>query len=305
MDKINSYLWQWNNWDIAWNKIDPGRDSQSMISILLIHGFGACKEHWRYNQPVLGQITPCYAIDLIGFGNSSQPIARLKGEPTQAGDFSYCFENWSQQITDFCRAIVPGKVLLIGNSIGGVIALRASQLLKEKCCTVVLIDCAQRTMDDKRLNEQAQWMQWTRPLLKELVRQRWLSKGLFNNAANPQIIKKVLMQAYPTGKNVDDYLINLLHIPSKRQGASEAFRGFINLFDDYLAPLLLPNVTIPIHLIWGEKDPWEPLEEAQRWFSNFSCIESLNVIPNAGHCPHDENPEKVNSLLLNIIQQAT
>ena len=53
------------------------------------------------------------------------------------------------------------------------------QLLKENCCAVVLIDCAQRTMDDKRLDEQSYVMRLTRPLLKSIVRQRWISKILF------------------------------------------------------------------------------------------------------------------------------
>ena len=59
-----------------------------------------------------------------------------------------------------------------------------------------------------------------------------------------------------------------------------------------------------MHLIWGEKDPWEPVKEAQKWFETFECIQSLEVISNAGHCPHDEMPEKVNPILEKIIQEA-
>ena len=38
-------------------------------------------------------------------------------------------------------------------------------------------------------------------------------------------------------------------------GAAEAFRGFINLFGDHLAPQLMQELTIPVDLIWGEMDP--------------------------------------------------
>ena len=41
-------------------------------------------------------------------------------------------------------------VLLIGNSIGGVIGLRAAQKLNNHCKGVVLINCAQRKLDDKQ-----------------------------------------------------------------------------------------------------------------------------------------------------------
>ena len=43
--------------------------------------------------------------------------------------------------------------LLGGNSIGGVIALKAAEILKDNCKGIILIDCAQRTMDDKRLKK--------------------------------------------------------------------------------------------------------------------------------------------------------
>ena len=110
--------------------------------------------------------------------------------------------------------------------------------------------------------------------------------------------------AYPTGNNVNEELIDILYQPTQRRGASEAFRGFINLFDDYLAPDLLKISKNPVYLIYGEKDPWEPVKEAKKWFETFECVKSLDVIKDAGHCPHDEMPEKVNPILEKIIQDA-
>ena len=127
----------------------------------------------------------------------------------------------------------------------------------------MLIDCAQRLMDDKQLATQPSWMTWLRPLLKMMVRQRWLSTALFRNAARPTVIRSVLRQAYPSGANVDDALVHLLFEPTQRAGAAEAFRGFINLFDDHLAPDLMAELSTPVDLIWGETDPWEPLPEAR------------------------------------------
>ena len=279
-------------------------------AVLLIHGFGANTNHWRFNQPVLAEQALTYAIDLIGFGRSDQPRARLKDEAITADDVHYGFDLWGQQVTDFCDAVVQRPVLLVGNSIGGVVALRAAQLLGERCRGVVLIDCAQRLMDDKQLATQPAWMAWIRPLLKTMVRQRWLSTALFRNAARPGVIRSVLKQAYPSGNNIDDELIELLFEPTQRDGAAEAFRGFINLFDDYLAPKLMEELTLPVDLIWGEHDPWEPIAEAKRWQQTLNCVQSFTTIANAGHCPHDEAPDQVNPVLQRLIktrstQQAT
>ena len=295
-------IWTWKNHKVAWTA--EGEESNAPIAIVLIHGFGASTDHWRFNQKAISSLATCYAIDLIGFGNSSQPDAQLSYEKKKPQNFQYCFDNWSSQIIDFCNEIVKKPVVLIGNSIGGVIALNASKKLNERCSQIVLIDCAQRTMDDKQLYNQSSFMYFIRPIIKTLVRQKLLSKTLFKNAANPNFIKKILKVAYPSGNNIDKELINILFEPTQRKGAPEAFRGFINLFDDHLAPDLLKNINYPVHLICGEKDPWEPLTVAKKWKENFQCIKSLEVISNAGHCPHDEMPEKVNPILKKIIQEA-
>ncbi len=295
-------FWSWQNQKIAWHLEGQNRDSP--ISVVLIHGFGASKDHWRFNQKIISSLATCYALDLVGFGESSQPKAQLSYEKIQPKSFNYCFDKWSQQIIDFCDEIVQKPVLLIGNSIGAVIAIKASAGLVKGCSGVVLIDCAQRTMDDKRLAEQSLLMRLMRPVIKTLVRQRFLSNALFKNAANPGFIEKILKIAYPSGNNINKELIDILFKPTQREGAPEAFRGFINLFDDYLAPDLLKNLEIPVYLIWGEKDPWEPIKEAKKWANSFKCIRSLTIITNAGHCPHDEKPDEVNPVLLEIIQEA-
>jgi pimeloyl-ACP methyl ester carboxylesterase len=96
---------------------------------------------------------------------------------------------------------------------------------------------------------------------------------------------------------VDDELVELLVKPSRDPGASESFRGFVNLFDDWLAPQLLEQLQAPVRMLWGEADPWEPVAEAQRWQRRFPCIQELRVLPGLGHCPHDEAPDQVNPIL--------
>ena len=297
-----SEIWKWKNWDISWS-LSKKSTSENNINILLVHGFGASKKHWRHNQDFLGQFFNCYAIDLIGFGESSQPRALLNFESYQENSIKYSFDLWSNQISTFCSEVIKSPVYLAGNSIGGVISLKAAEILKNYCKGVILIDCAQRTMDDKRLKKSDVLMNLLRPVLKTIVRQRVISNTLFTRAANPKVIKKILEQAYPSGKNIDKELIEILYQPSQRKNSKEAFRGFINLFDDYLAPELLDKVNVPIQLIWGEKDPWESLNEAKEWKKKFSNIKRLDIVEGAGHCPHDEEPETTNRLIFDFLQE--
>ena len=302
MKTKKSGTWKWNNYEISWS-VSQDSTKNEKKNILLVHGFGASKRHWRHNQDFLGNFYNCYSIDLLGFGASSQPSALLDYEVNKIDSIKYSFSLWASQIKSFCIEVINSPVYLIGNSIGGVIALKAAEGLKDNCKGVILIDCAQRKMDDKRLKRSNILMNLIRPVLKTLVRQRIVSNTLFQRAANPKVIQQILKKAYPSGKNIDLELIEILYKPSQRENSKEAFRGFINLFDDYLATDLFDEVNCSIHLIWGENDPWESLSEAENWKRNYSNIKSLNIIKGAGHCPHDENPEETNKLIYKFIQE--
>ena len=302
MPSKTSETWKWKNWKISWS-LSKLSISENYINILLIHGFGASKEHWRHNQDFLSKNYNCYSIDLLGFGQSSQPNALLNYESYRDNSIKYSFDLWGNQIAAFCSEVIKAPVYLIGNSIGGVVALKAAEIIQNQCKGVILINCAQRTMDDKRLKRSNVLMNLLRPILKTLVRQRIISNTLFERASNPEVIRKILQKAYPSGKNLDKELIEILYSPSQRKNSREAFRGFINIFDDYLATDFFNKINAPIQLIWGEKDPWESLDEAKEWRNKFKNIKRLDVIKGAGHCPHDENPEETNYLVHKFIQE--
>ena len=180
----------------------------------------------------------------LGFGRSDQPQARLKDEAVTADAVHYGFDLWGQQVADFCDAVVQRPVRLVGNSIGGVVALRAAQLLGDHCRGVVLIDCAQRLMDDKQLATQPAWMAWIRPLQTTVaaLAQHCAVPQCGTAQRDPQRVEAGLSQwrqhrRRPGGSVVPTH---------PTDGAAEAFRGFINLFDDYLAPQLMEELKLPV-----------------------------------------------------------
>jgi pimeloyl-ACP methyl ester carboxylesterase len=296
-------VWVWRGHRIAWIRRGPPGAAQAVV---LIHGFGANLGHWRHNIPVLSERAEVFALDLLGFGASDKPASWLEGEPRPQGSVRYCFSLWAELVTDFVEWLVRGphgerQVHLVGNSIGGVVALAAASRLSERGnppTQVVLIDCAQRTLDERRVKELPMLERLSRPLLKRMVRERWLTTVLFRWLARPAFIRRVLKVAYPTGANVDDALVDLLWKPATDPDAPESFRGFVNLFSDVLAPDFLAQLALPVRMIWGSCDPWESPGEARRWANDFPIIQDLVVLEGLGHCPHDEDPAQVNAILL-------
>lgn len=307
MARPSLLFWEWRGHRIAWLREGSANAPRAVV---LIHGFGANVHHWRHNCPALAQEAEVFALDLLGFGASQKPPSVLEGETQPPVAVRYCFQLWAELVADFVAAHVSPPPLrrdvhLVGNSIGGVVALASAQLLCSRDTAptqVVLIDCAQRTLDEKRIGELPVLQQLTRPLLKRMVRERWLTTSLFRFLARPTYIRKVLAVAYPTGANVDDQLVDLLYQPALDPGAPESFRGFVNLFSDLLAPELLADLNVPVRMIWGGCDPWESTKEAQRWAREYPTIKELRVLDRLGHCPHDEAPELVNPILLSWIK---
>lgn len=296
--------WSWQGQQVSYVQAPTESSQPKSGSVVLVHGFGACKEHWRHTVGALQPQHNVYALDLVGFGDSNKPRSRLKDEPPDnPGDWCYGIESWGKQIYDFISQFTEGPVQLVGNSIGGVVALEAARRMEiagRPSEQVVLIDCAQRALDDKRLGEQPLLRRLGRPLLKAAVRQRWLTTALYSSLVKPGVIRRVLEQAYPSGENIDDELVHLLLAPAQQNGAPEAFRGFINLFNDRLATDLLTELSTPVSMLWGELDPWEPVAFAAEW-QRYSCVKSFEVLPGVGHCPHDEAPELVNGKLAALL----
>ena len=296
--------WKWRDHRISIVRTPYTNKLQTAV---LIHGFGACKEHWRHNVAALSEHFHVLAIDLLGFGSSDKPKSRLASEPRDENNTLYCIDLWAEQIVSLIDDYKLKNVHLVGNSIGGVVAMRAAEILETKKIPskgIVLIDCAQRAIDDKLVSEQPPLRALARPLLKQLVRQRWITETLFRNLARPSVIRSILKLAYPTKAGVDDQLVSILHSATQDPGARESFRGFINLFNDHLAPELLERLNTPVCVIWGEADPWEPVDQAQRW-ATFNSVHQIKTLPGLGHCPHDEAPEQINPILINMLETDT
>ena len=131
-EKNNNYpnYWNWNGFKICWSV--SGEDNK--IPIVFLYGFGASRKHWRNNLEYFAKRNfASYSIDLIGFGESDQPGIRQIGKINN--------EIWCDQVKDFIAQVIrpknSEKVILIGNSLGSLVALTCAVSLEDQIATVI------------------------------------------------------------------------------------------------------------------------------------------------------------------------
>ncbi|MGK7916132.1 MAG: alpha/beta fold hydrolase [Prochloraceae cyanobacterium] len=285
----SSQTWSWRGFPICYQS-----HGETGPAVIMIHGFGASWAHWRKNLPVLGESYRCYAIDLIGFGGSAKPSPGVEIE--------YTFATWGQQVADFCREVVGSSAFLVGNSIGCVVAMQTAVDNPDISLGVAAIDCSLRLFHDRKRVTLPWYQRLGVPVMQKVLSNKWVGNLFFQQLAKPEQIRKILLQAYRRQEAVTDELIEFLLEPAAAPGAVDVFLAFINYSQGPLPEDLLPILPCPAIILWGEEDPWEPIELG-RELANFPVVEKFVTLEGVGHCPQDEAPEMVNPILQDWIRQ--
>jgi pimeloyl-ACP methyl ester carboxylesterase len=259
---------------------------------MLIHGFGASIGHWRHNVSVLSQHHTVYALDLLGFGASEKAIA------------PYNVALWIEQVHDFWLTFVREPVVLIGNSIGSLVCLAAAKAYPEMVKSVVMLN-----LPDSSVLETPEWagtaVKVFRPIAavaKSVFTFPLIFNPFFRVLRSSRLVRLWARQAYASSEGITDELVEILSTPARDRGAVKALRSMVTTpkITEYTARAILPTLKIPMLLFWGKQDKFVPPSLAAFCVKLNQKLELVEV-DNAGHCPHDEQPEIVNRKILSWI----
>ncbi|KAK4577843.1 hypothetical protein RGQ29_028107 [Quercus rubra] len=266
--------------------------------LLLVHGFGASIPHWRRNIGTLAQNFTVYAIDLLGFGASDKPAG-----------FSYTMEKWAQLILDFLDEIVQKPTVLIGNSVGSLACvIAASESSRSLVRGLVLLNCAggmnnKAVVDDWRIKLLLPLLL----LVDFLLRQRGIASAIFERVRKRDNLRNILLSVYGNKESVDEELVEIIMEPTNDAGALDAFVSIVTGPPGPNPVQLMPKISLPVLLLWGDQDPFTPLDgPVGKYFSSLPSEltnVSLFVLEGVGHCPHDDRPDLVHEKLLPWLAQ--
>lgn len=277
---LPTFTWTWENHHITYTVTGEGPP------LLLIHGFGASLGHWRKNIPAWAQGYRVYAVDLLGFGASDKPV------------LAYSLDLWARMLVDFWRSQIQDPVVLVGNSIGALLSLMLTVDHPDWVRGAVLLNCAGGL--NHRPEELHFPLNGIMHLFAQAVNHPTIGPWLFNRVRQKSQIRRTLYQVYGNRAAVTDDLVELLYAPSCDANAQKVFASILTAPPGPSPQELLPRLTRPLLVIWGEADPWTPVSGG-RIFQDDDRAQGLVrfvTLPKTGHCPHDDRPEQVNPLVL-------
>jgi pimeloyl-ACP methyl ester carboxylesterase len=283
---VEPHLWSHLGYPVHTVHQQPEQDCSERPALLLVHGFGASTDHWRHNIPVLAKTHAVHALDLLGFGRSSKPADLPYGGPL-----------WRDQLVAYVRERIGRPTVIAGNSLGGFAALAAGAALQEHCAGVVLLNAAGPFSDEQRPPQG--WGAIARQSIgTALLKSPVLQRLLFENLRRPATIRRTLNQVYVDKTNVDEWLVESIRRPSLDPGAFSVFRTVFDIPRGQPLDELFADLTAPLLLLWGIRDPWINAPGRRSTFQRHAPAATTEVVLEAGHCPHDEQPERLLELVL-------
>ncbi|WP_017652507.1 alpha/beta fold hydrolase [Fortiea contorta] len=292
---IPGQYWQWRGHNVYY--VRAGEKQLQRPPLLLVHGFGASTDHWRKNITGLYQDFEVFAIDLLGFGRSAKPKLQYSGDL------------WRDQLHDFISEVIGQKTVLAGNSLGGYACLCVAAQYPDSATGLVLLNSAgpfstqPSTAEPEALQSQIQPPKETSSLQKLLGNSvKWMFQQplaqflLFQYVRQRWVIRQTLEKVYLDQSAITDQLVEEIHRPADDIGALDVFVSVFSTPQGEKVDLLLQQLTCDLLLLWGEADPWMNCRERSQKFRQY-YPQLTEYFLTAGHCPHDEVPQQVNSLL--------
>lgn len=281
IETVPGTYWQWQGNSIYY--VCAGEKNFNKPPILFVHGFGASTDHWCKNIAQLKSQFQVWAIDLLGFGRSAKPKQEYSGKL------------WQEQLHDFITEIIGQPTVLTGNSLGGYAAMCVAANYPQITHGLILLNSAGPFSDSTPSNQKPRSNSLGK-LARSILLQPWASWLLFQYVRRRSVIKKTLSKVYYDQSAVTTKLVEDIYRPSCDVGAAEVFNAVFKTPQGEKVDILLGKMTCPLLILWGEKDPWiDTKNRGIKFRQHYPQLKEYYL--EAGHCPHDEIPKQVNSLI--------
>ena len=238
-------------------------DHVSNKHILFIHGLGSSADRWLDIPDALSKYYHTIAVDLIGFGESDKP-----------SDINYTIEKFAEFLLEFINKKGingdDGKIILIGHSLGGYIAVEFAIRNKKLIEKLVLIDSSG-------------FLKGPTPLLEQYLHAA--KNTSYDNVRS--VFEQIVSQPWKVLPAVINGFITRINLPGAKYAFESAYKNSTTTQIDLSR--LKSIERIPTLIIWGKADVLIPIEYSDP-FKQVLNNHKLEIIEDAGHAPFSEKP---------------
>jgi 3-oxoadipate enol-lactonase len=249
-------------------------DVGSGLPVVFLHAFPLNRTMWAPQVSALVERCRCLAVDLRGFGESS------KTPP-------YSMEQYADDLAHLLEQLHVDKVVLVGCSMSGAIALSFWRRHRTRVRALVLVGARAGVDSDETLSR--------RRHLIHVVREQGSIA-----VANAQIA--TLVGATTREKQPDTY--DAVH----RMAAVSPVEGIVGALEAMMlrpdSTSTLPTIDVPTLVIAGDEDTAVPLREAQLIHQQIPGSR-LETIEQSGHLSNLERPAAFNHVLTEFLVALT
>lgn len=273
---------QWVDLGVPVHYVDHGGPAAGPL-LVMVHGLGGSLVNWAALAPMLTDTCRVLALDLIGFGRS------------EAGTHSTSVSSNQRMLQRFLNEVAAGPVILVGNSMGGLITMLEAAAHPEKVTALVLIDPALPPLPGSRPDPlvAAGFGMYAVPSLG-----RAMLKARRRVRSPEQLAMDVLRLCCVDPSRVPaDVLEQHMELARARAGYPDIDEHFLEAARSMLGVLArrsafratVKGIQGPVLLLHGEKDRLVPIG-ASRAVAAANPSWRFEVAPDVGHVPQLEVP---------------
>ncbi len=256
--------------------------------VVLLHGLGATNASMLPPLWDLARDHRVLAPDLPGFGGSGKPIR------------SYDFPFFAAWLRDFLDAVGVDKAVLVGNSLGGRIALEAGLSLPDRVDKLVLLCPSPAFLRGRQYV----------PLVKLLRPELAVVPMLLTHRAVVEVARSLFFEPDRLRSEwYDSFADEFLRVFASPKGRVAFFSAARQVYlekpsgeDGFWDRL--PALKRPSLFVWGRNDWLVPARFEHHISRALSNSDSV-ILDECGHVPQYEHPEKTNRLIRDFIGSGT
>jgi 2-hydroxymuconate-semialdehyde hydrolase len=243
--------------------------------VLLLHGFPTSADLWRREAWLLAQRMRVIVPDLLGYGESDKPGHADLSEPAQAG-----------YVRELLETLAVTELALVGHDIGGAIAQMLALDGGLQIRSLVLLDAAcfdAWPIEGVRMVQEARDEQETSSFVEDILRATFDIGIAHRDRLDPAVI--------------DSF------IQPWRADPPAFFRAVRSLTGKGLAgrDVELAELDAPTLIMWGEDDPYLPVELAER-LGEAIPFSTVALLPGCSHFITEDAPQTVGPLVYEFLR---